>query len=142
MRRERMGHIELAAPVSHIWYFKSPNNAPLSRLLDIKNKDLERILYFASYVITDLDKEGREADELDLREELEASLEEIEADYEREEALLRDEFEESQAAEEAGEEYSDIEPMSEEALYAARGARSYFRPAALYRDASLLLHVL
>ena len=119
VRRERMGHIELAAPVSHIWYFKSPTNAPLARLLDIKNKDLERVLYFASYIITDLDKEGRDADELELREELEASLEEIEADYEREEALLRDEYEESQAAEEAGEEYSDIEPMSQDELRAA-----------------------
>jgi DNA-directed RNA polymerase subunit beta' len=67
VRRERMGHIELAAPVSHIWYFKSPTNAPLARLLDIKNKDLERVLYFASYVITDLDKEGRAADEEELR---------------------------------------------------------------------------
>ena len=119
VRRERMGHIELAAPVSHIWYFKSPTNAPLARLLDIKNKDLERVLYFASYIITSLDKEGRDADEAELREELEASLEEIEADYEREEALLRDEYEESRAAEEAGEEFSDIEPMSEDELRVA-----------------------
>ncbi len=116
VRRDRMGHIELAAPVSHIWYFKSPSNAPLARLLDIKNKDLECVLYFASYIITDLDKEGREADEPDLREELEASLEEIEADYEREEALLRDEYEDSQAAVESGDEYVDVEPMTEEEL--------------------------
>ena len=116
VRRERMGHIELAAPVSHIWYFKSPTNAPLARLLDIKNKDLERVLYFASYIITDLKKEARDADEMDLRDELEADLEKIEADYEREEALLRDEYEESQAAMEAGDEYADIEPMSEDEL--------------------------
>ncbi len=37
VRRERMGHIELAAPVSHIWYFKSPTSFPLARLLDIKS---------------------------------------------------------------------------------------------------------
>ena len=42
VRRERMGHIELAAPVSHIWYFKSPTSFPMSRMLDIKSKDLER----------------------------------------------------------------------------------------------------
>ncbi|WP_277259942.1 hypothetical protein, partial [Olegusella massiliensis] len=55
VRRERMGHIELAAPVSHIWYFKSPASFPLARLLDVKSKDLENILYFASYVITEVD---------------------------------------------------------------------------------------
>ena len=54
VRRERMGHIELAAPVSHIWYFKSPMSFPLSRLLDLKNKDLEKVLYYASYIILSL----------------------------------------------------------------------------------------
>ncbi len=52
VRRERMGHIELAAPVSHIWYFKGiPSRMGL--LLDMSPKDLEQILYFASYVVTD-----------------------------------------------------------------------------------------
>ena len=48
-----MGHIELAAPVSHIWYFKSPTSFPMSRMLDIKSKDLEKVLYFASYIVLD-----------------------------------------------------------------------------------------
>ena len=48
-----MGHIELAAPVSHIWYFKSPATFPLARLLDMKSKDLEKVLYFAAYIVTD-----------------------------------------------------------------------------------------
>ena len=82
VRRERMGHIELAAPVSHIWYFKSPSSFPLSRLLDIKSKDLEKVLYFASYIITSVDVEAREADAADLREELEADLEELDAERE------------------------------------------------------------
>ena len=81
VRRERMGHIELAAPVSHIWYFKSPASFPLSRLLDIKSKDLEKVLYFASYIVTSVDEEAREADADDLREELAADLEEIDAEY-------------------------------------------------------------
>ena len=52
VRRERMGHIELASPVSHIWYFKGiPSRMGL--LLDMSPRLLERILYFASYVITD-----------------------------------------------------------------------------------------
>ena len=52
VRRERMGHIELAAPVSHIWYFKGiPSRMGL--LLDMSPRSLERILYFASYVVID-----------------------------------------------------------------------------------------
>lgn len=52
VRRERMGHIELAAPVSHIWYFKGiPSRMGL--LLDISPRTLEKVLYFASYIVTD-----------------------------------------------------------------------------------------
>ena len=52
VRRERMGHIELAAPVSHIWYFKGiPSRMGL--LLDISPRALERVLYFASYIVLD-----------------------------------------------------------------------------------------
>ncbi len=52
VRRERMGHIELAAPVSHIWYFKGiPSRIGLT--LDISPRDLEKVLYFAAYIVTD-----------------------------------------------------------------------------------------
>ncbi len=52
VRRERMGHIELAAPVAHIWYFKGiPNRIAL--VLDISPRNLEKVIYFASYVVTD-----------------------------------------------------------------------------------------
>ena len=52
VRRERMGHIELAAPVSHIWYFKGiPSRMGL--LLDISPRILEKVLYFAAYIVTD-----------------------------------------------------------------------------------------
>jgi DNA-directed RNA polymerase subunit beta' len=114
VRRERMGHIELAAPVSHIWYFKSPATFPLARLLDIKSKDLEKVLYFASYIITEVKKDDRETDELILRDELEADLEEKDAEKAEELARLREEYEESKAAEEAGEEFSDIDPMTDD----------------------------
>lgn len=57
VRRERMGHIELAAPVAHIWYFKGiPNRIAL--VLDISPKDVEKIVYFASYVVTDKGETG------------------------------------------------------------------------------------
>ncbi len=58
VRRERMGHIELAAPVTHIWYFKGVPSR-LGYLLDLAPKDLEKIIYFAAYVITDVDEEMR-----------------------------------------------------------------------------------
>src|SRR5690554_4383104 len=61
VRRERMGHIELAAPVTHIWYFKGVPSR-LGYLLDLAPKDLEKIIYFASYVITSVDEDARHRD--------------------------------------------------------------------------------
>jgi DNA-directed RNA polymerase subunit beta' len=61
VRRERMGHIELAAAVTHIWYFKGVPSR-LGYLLDLAPKDLEKIIYFASYVITGVDEEARHRD--------------------------------------------------------------------------------
>ena len=52
VRRERMGHIELAAPVSHIWYFKGIPSR-ISLMLDISPRMLEKVLYFSSYIVTD-----------------------------------------------------------------------------------------
>ncbi|MDP9431767.1 MAG: DNA-directed RNA polymerase subunit beta' [Actinomycetota bacterium] len=61
VRRERMGHIELAAPVTHIWYFKGVPSR-LGYLLDLAPKDLEKIIYFAAYLITRVDAEARHRD--------------------------------------------------------------------------------
>jgi len=58
VRRERMGHIELAAPVTHIWYFKGVPSR-LGYLLDLAPKDLEKVIYFAAYMITWVDIDGR-----------------------------------------------------------------------------------
>ena len=113
VRRERMGHIELAAPVSHIWYFKSPTSFPMSRLLDIKSKDLEKVLYFASYIITHVDYEAREADAEDLREELAADLEEIDAECARQIESLKE-----QGNPENFDEFSDEEPLTQEEIAA------------------------
>ena len=110
VRRERMGHIELAAPVSHIWYFKSPTSFPLARLLDIKSKDLEKVLYFASYIITSVDTEAREADADDLREELAADLEELDAERDDQIARLKEQ------GKPAGDEFDDFEPLSEDEI--------------------------
>jgi DNA-directed RNA polymerase subunit beta' len=73
VRRERMGHIELASPVSHIWYFKGiPSRMGL--LLDLSPRKLESILYFAVYVVTGIDEDARQRELTRLDEEL-ANLE-------------------------------------------------------------------
>src|SRR5512143_1062593 len=56
VRRERMGHVELAAPVCHIWYLKGVPS-PLSLILDISPRPLEKVIYFASFIIIDLETE-------------------------------------------------------------------------------------
>ena len=61
VRRERMGHIELAAPVTHIWYFKGVPSR-LGYLLDLAPKDLEKVIYFAAYMITYVDDDARARD--------------------------------------------------------------------------------
>jgi DNA-directed RNA polymerase subunit beta' len=61
VRRERMGHIELAAPVTHIWYFKGVPSR-LGYLLDLAPKDLEKVIYFAAYMITHVDEDARGRD--------------------------------------------------------------------------------
>ena len=58
VRRERMGHIKLAAPVAHIWYTRRVPSY-LGLLLDISRRNMDRVLYFAQYVITTVDEEGR-----------------------------------------------------------------------------------
>lgn len=54
VRRERMGHISLATPVAHVWFFKS-NPSKLATLLDISPRSLESVIYFSSYIVTDVD---------------------------------------------------------------------------------------
>src|SRR5437870_3967457 len=68
VRRERMGHIQLASPVSHIWYFKGTPSR-LGILLDISPRNLERILYFALYIVTGVDEETRKRFAANIEEE-------------------------------------------------------------------------
>src|SRR6185437_6977092 len=76
VRRERMGHIELAAPVAHIWYVKGTPSR-LGLLLDISPRNLERVLYFASYLITSVAIEDRDELIRTIHAELAAELEEL-----------------------------------------------------------------
>ena len=84
VRRERMGHIDLAAPVSHIWFFKGVPSR-IGYLLDIAPKELEKVLYFAASIVTSVDKEARERDVPELEGKVEQERERLKLD--REEAL-------------------------------------------------------
>ena len=77
VRRERMGHIELAAPVTHIWYFKGVPSR-LGYLLDLAPKDLEKVIYFAAYMITSVDVDQRHADLPSLEAQIQVEKKEIE----------------------------------------------------------------
>ncbi len=84
VRRERMGHIDLAAPVSHIWFFKGVPSR-IGYLLDIAPRELEKVLYFAASIVTSVDAEKRAEDLNDLEDKVKAESERIDVD--RDEAL-------------------------------------------------------
>jgi DNA-directed RNA polymerase subunit beta' len=69
VRRERMGHIDLAAPVSHIWFFKGVPSR-IGYLLDMAPKDLEKVLYFAASIVTYIDEDARQKDLPKLEKEV------------------------------------------------------------------------
>ena len=84
VRRERMGHIDLAAPVSHIWFFKGVPSR-IGYLLDIAPRELEKVLYFAASIVTAVDRDKRQADLADLEDKVAGESERIYLD--RDEAL-------------------------------------------------------
>ncbi|MDO5662685.1 MAG: DNA-directed RNA polymerase subunit beta' [Brachybacterium sp.] len=77
VRRERMGHVELAAPVTHIWYFKGVPSR-LGYLLDLAPKDLEKVIYFAAYMITAVDEDARHEDLPDLQARFDLEIKDLE----------------------------------------------------------------
>ena len=74
VRRERMGHIDLAAPVSHIWFFKGVPSR-IGYLLDMAPKDLEKVLYFAASIVTFIDEDARQKDLGKLEKEVQKYVE-------------------------------------------------------------------
>jgi DNA-directed RNA polymerase subunit beta' len=82
VRRERMGHIELAAPVTHIWFFKGVPSR-LGYLLDMSPKELEKVIYFAAYLITDVDHDKRHKDLSELEENLQAEKQVIQDEFDQ-----------------------------------------------------------
>jgi DNA-directed RNA polymerase subunit beta' len=80
VRRERMGHIELAAPVTHIWFFKGVPSR-LGYLLDMSPKELEKVIYFASYIITSVDDEKRKKDLPELEAAMNDEIEVVRSEF-------------------------------------------------------------
>jgi DNA-directed RNA polymerase subunit beta' len=89
VRRERMGHIDLAAPVSHIWFFKGVPSR-IGYLLDIAPRELEKVLYFAASIVTAVDNDARKKDLNDLEDKVTAEYERIDVDREEALAALED----------------------------------------------------
>src|SRR5919205_799197 len=87
VRRERMGHIDLAAPVSHIWFFKGVPSR-IGYLLDIAPRELEKVLYFAASIVTFVDVEQRAKDLNDLEDKVKAEYERIYVDRDEQLAAL------------------------------------------------------
>jgi len=124
VRRERMGHIELAAPVAHVWYTRRvPSH--LGLLLDISRRNLDRVLYFAQYVITHVDEDARQKglkrlDEevsrlvQDVRAQAEQQIQAITARRDEEIARLQAEIDEAHLAYETEQE-TRTEPLMKEA---------------------------
>ena len=83
VRRDRMGHIELAAPIAHVWFVKGVPSR-MGYLLDISPKDLDRVLYFASSIVTWVDREERANDIDSLREQVEGEIRQLEEDRDEE----------------------------------------------------------
>jgi len=80
VRRERMGHIELAAPVTHIWYFKGVPSR-LGYFLDMSPKELEKVIYFAAYLVVSVDDKKRTKDLSEIEEAVEAEVEIVEEEF-------------------------------------------------------------
>ena len=89
VRRERMGHIELAAPVAHVWYTRRVPSY-LGLLLDVSRRNLDRVLYFAQYVVTQVDEDARNKAVTRIEKELELKEQELAGELEEQFSELRD----------------------------------------------------
>src|SRR5436190_961249 len=92
VRRERMGHVDLAAPVSHIWFFKGVPSR-IGYLLDMAPKELEKVLYFAASIVTWVDEEARAKDMDSLEKEVRKVLDSYAAEREERVQELRESLE-------------------------------------------------
>ncbi|EKD62597.1 MAG: hypothetical protein ACD_52C00116G0005 [uncultured bacterium] len=92
VRRERMGHINLAAPVANVWFFKGAPSR-ISLMLDLPPRSVEQVIYFAKYLVISVDEERRKKAILEIQEALKAKLEEIKESYQERRDLVKKEAE-------------------------------------------------
>ena len=106
VRRERMGHISLAAPVAHIWFSKGTPSR-LGLLLDLSPRNLDRVLYFAQYLVTEVDDQLRTTTVEKLQQELEGGNQRLEQDAEERLEQIRAKSSDESQDDESSEETSD-----------------------------------
>ncbi|NCN59047.1 DNA-directed RNA polymerase subunit beta' [Candidatus Roizmanbacteria bacterium CG22_combo_CG10-13_8_21_14_all_38_20] len=115
VRRERMGHITLATPVAHVWFFRGAPSK-LSLLLDMSAKDLESVIYFSSYIIIDVEEDKRKNALADLEKGLKEKIEAITQLYAQEkeklESLFKDRETEAKGSKSSSKESTEL-AMSE-----------------------------
>jgi len=120
VRRERMGHITLAAPVAHVWYTRRVPSF-LGTLLDISRRNMDRVLYFAQYVVTYVDEEARQRALRRLQEDHERRIAELESKMRAQESsasgrLLKQLVKLQQTLDEINQRYDDLLQEETEAL--------------------------
>ncbi len=91
VRRERMGHIKLATPIAHIWYFKGAST-PLSIVLDVPPQALEKIIYYALYLVTGIDKEEQKKTVTELESMSKGEIKKLDEEYELRKQELKKSF--------------------------------------------------
>ncbi|MBT5808694.1 DNA-directed RNA polymerase subunit beta', partial [Candidatus Uhrbacteria bacterium] len=91
VRRERMGHIELAAPITHIWFLRGVPSK-IGAILDLSIQNLEKIIYFASFLITDVNEEAKEQTIEQVKSERTSKQKMIEGEYKRDVGRLEQKF--------------------------------------------------
>src|SRR3989338_7129636 len=91
VRRERMGHIELAAPVSHIWFLRGVPSK-IGTVLDMSVQQLEKVVYFAAFIVTDVNEEARLQTIEQVKEEYKAKRKMIEGEKKRDLGRLEEKY--------------------------------------------------
>jgi DNA-directed RNA polymerase subunit beta' len=91
VRRERMGHINLATPVAHVWFFKG-SSSPLSLLLDMSQKSLESVIYYASYLVINIDEEKKKQALDSFSDYIEKKKQQLKEDLGQEEKKVQSEM--------------------------------------------------
>src|SRR5258706_12029607 len=113
VRRERMGHIKLSSPVAHVWFFKGASSA-LSTVLDISQKNLESVIYYASYLVIGIDEEKKKEALENLNKNIDKRKETLLGEKDKEEVKLTEEAEQKTKEAEKGQAAEDQKKLIKE----------------------------